>query len=152
MQRTTIAIAALLIVLTNGCSNLSRFEGAGSQPVKLWIREQPVVTLPADVKLASTSFGQYLFEAKSGDQVLYGLLPLRFRGDYLALDILFFAPAMFFNLRTTFDYYEFDVPAGVIRYRNDSADAWTSYKPTGAEIAHARSYFDSRQPSTPEGN
>ncbi len=72
---------------------------------------------------------------------MYGLVPLKFNGGYLALDILFFAPAMFFNLREVFPYYEFDSEEGVVRYRLEKDSDWTTYKPTVAEIAHAKSFF-----------
>ena len=66
---------------------------------------------------------------------------MKFNGGYLAADILFFAPAMFYNLREVYPYYEFDVENGVVRYKRNANDPWVSYKPTPAEQDHARNYF-----------
>lgn len=93
-------------------------------------------------RLPTTSFGQYPFKLTPEDgEPMYGLMPLKFRGGVLALDILLFAPATFFNLRGLFPYYEFDAERGAIRYRNTPDDPWSEYQPTAAEIERARAYF-----------
>lgn len=91
----------------------------------------------------ATSFGQYRFRAtREGMEPMYGLIPLKFNGGYLAADILFFAPAAFYNLREVYPFYEFDMDAGVVRYKKNEQDQWTSYTPTPAEVARARAYFN----------
>ncbi len=97
---------------------------------------------PVQKTYNATSFGHYRFKAtKQGMEPMYGLIPLKFNGGYLAADILFFAPAMFYNLREVYPYYEFDVENGVIRYKRNADDQWVSYKPTAAEQQHAKNYF-----------
>ncbi|HEY7866027.1 MAG TPA: hypothetical protein VIC51_08495, partial [Psychromonas sp.] len=62
--------------------------------------------------------GKYVFKASSeGKKPIYGLVPLKFNAGYLAADIMFFAPAMFFNLREVYPHYQFDINAGVVRYK-----------------------------------
>ncbi|MCW3149001.1 hypothetical protein N8H22_10395 [Stutzerimonas stutzeri] len=97
---------------------------------------------PVNKTYKATSFGQYRFRAsKEGLEPMYGLIPLKFNGGYLAADILFFAPAAFYNLREVYPFYEFDIEKGEIRYKKDEADPWMSYKPTPAEAERARAYF-----------
>lgn len=92
---------------------------------------------------STTSFGQYIFKAETeGRDPMYGLMPLKFNGGYLAADILFFAPAMFFNLREVYPYYEFDIEQGAIRYKKKVNDPWITYTPTPAEAERARNYFN----------
>lgn len=71
---------------------------------------------------------------------LYGILPLDFQGGYLAADILFFAPAMFFNLRGVFPEYDVDLQERIVRYR-EKGGQWASYTPTAAEAERARRFF-----------
>lgn len=102
-----------------------------------------MVTPGQSKEFSDTSFGQYKFKAmdNSGSETFYGLLPLKFNGGYLALDILFFAPAMFFNLRSVYPQYEIAVEEGSIKYRADANDPWQEYRPTQAEQDHAKTYF-----------
>ena len=94
---------------------------------------------------STTSFGQYQFKLESeGHEPMYGLMPLKFNGGYLAADILFFAPAMFFNLREVFPYYQFDLEHKEIRYKKNIEDSWTVYKPEAAEVNRAKAYFEKR--------
>ncbi len=46
------------------------------------------------------------------------------------------------HLREVYPFYEFDVAQGVVRYKKNEADQWISYKPTAAEVARARAYFN----------
>ena len=89
-----------------------------------------------------TSFGKYKFKlTKKGRKPMYGIIPLKFNGGYLALDILFFTPAMLFNLREAYPYYEFDIGKKVVKYKKRASDEWSSYKPTEPDIEQAKSYF-----------
>jgi hypothetical protein len=74
------------------------------------------------------------------------LLPLKFHGGYLALDILFFAPAAFFNLRGVFPYYEFDSEKHELKYRQKETDTWVTYHPSDDETARAKQYFEKHPP------
>lgn len=101
-----------------------------------------VLKNPVSKTYKATSFGQYRFRAtQEGREPMYGLMPLKFNGGYLAADILFFAPAAFYNLREVYPFYEFDVEQGVVRYKKDEKDQWSVYKPTPAEAARAQAYF-----------
>lgn len=98
---------------------------------------------PVSKTYKTTSFGQYRFRAtQEGMEPMYGLIPLKFNSGYLVADILFFAPAAFYNLREVYPYYEFDVAEGVVRYKKNEQDQWISYIPTAAEVARARAYFN----------
>lgn len=69
------------------------------------------------------------------------MLPLDLSGGNIALDILFFCPALFFNIREVFPEYEFDLSQRVIRYREKPTQPWTEYRPTEAETARAQRLF-----------
>lgn len=98
---------------------------------------------PVSKTYKTTSFGQYRFRAtQEGMEPMYGLIPLKFNSGYLVADILFFAPAAFYNLREVYPFYEFDVAKGVVRYKKNEQDQWISYIPTAAEVARARAYFN----------
>ena len=75
-----------------------------------------VLKNPVSKTYKATSFGQYRFRAeKPGMEPMYGLIPLKFNSGYLVADILFFAPAAFYNLREVYPFYEFDVEKGTSR-------------------------------------
>ena len=57
------------------------------------------------------------------------------------MDILFFAPAAFFNLREVFPFYEFDIEKRVVKYRFKETDEWNVYTPLEAEANRAREFF-----------
>ena len=78
---------------------------------------------------------------EAGFEPFTGILPLKFNGGYLALDILFFAPAMFFNLREVFPYYEFDLEKRVVKYRLKETEDWQVYVPTAAEAERGGKFF-----------
>ena len=133
------ACAALSFVLA-ACSSMSSISSSRNG-TRMMIKEKSL-QLPARESIRGTSFGNYEFEAREGDhEPFYGILPLKFKGGHLALDILLFAPATFFNLRAAFPFYEIDVENGVIRYRNKRDDVWTEYKPKPEEAARARDYY-----------
>jgi len=101
-----------------------------------------VLAAPAEKTYKTTSFGQYRFKATRADgEPMYGLVPLKFNKGYLVADILFFAPALFYNLREVYPFYEFDAEEGVVRYKKHAEDEWISYRPTAAEQQRARAYF-----------
>ena len=55
---------------------------------------------------------------KEGHPSFFCALPLQFRPKSLVLDILFFPPLCFANLRGPFFLYEIDVEKEVIKYKN----------------------------------
>jgi hypothetical protein len=99
---------------------------------------------PRSETLSATTFGNYEFRAQApGFEPLYGILPLKFNGGYLALDILFFTPATFFNLREAYPFYDFDIAKRVVRFRKGSED-WKTYTPSGAESTRARKVYEKK--------
>lgn len=135
-------LAALLVAaLSVGCAattTMTAVQGAASLDVKV----AGPSTLPRTEKLDNTSFGNYEFKAESpGFEPLYGVLPLRLNGNYMALDILFFCPALFFNLREVFPFYEFDLEKRLVRYRRKASDPWVEFQPTSAESERAQRHF-----------
>lgn len=77
----------------------------------------------------------------AGGKKMYGILPLKFNGGYLAMNILFFAPAPFFNLREVYPLYEFDVDRNVIKFRGSEKESWMEMQPTPEEAARAKRFF-----------
>jgi len=138
-------LVAGAVLLLSACTSMATLSSAHEGTV-VSLREKQV-SLPAKQPLKSTSFTNFEFRAvDSGyEQPFYGVLPLQFRGGHLALDILFFAPGAFLNLRTAFPYYQFDVVNQVVRYKVNESDPWTEYRPTPAEIARAEAYFKAAQ-------
>jgi hypothetical protein len=135
-------IAAAYIL--SACSAQTSFQSM-NEGVELQINKNKTITIDENVSQTydTTSFGQYVFKATSdGKKPVYGLMPLKFNGGYLAADILFFAPAMFFNLREVFPHYQFDIDAGVVRYKKKEEDSWATYTPTEAEVTRAKQYFN----------
>jgi hypothetical protein len=106
------------------------------------VKEGQQASVPRTEAHTTTSFGNYEFRAQAaGADPFYGVLPLKFNGGYLALDILFFAPAMFFNLREVYPQYEFDVEKKVVKFRQKDTDEWSVYTPLAKESDRARQFF-----------
>ena len=139
----TVALA-LALGLLSGCSATTTLSAAqGGTTIQ--VKSSAATDCPRTETYSTTSFGNYEFRAESpGYEPLTGILPLKFNGGYLAADILFFAPAMFFNLREVFPYYEVDLEARVIRYRQKADEPWTEYVPTAAESARGANHFADR--------
>jgi hypothetical protein len=124
-----------------GCVATTTMNSA--QPdTQLRLKSSSATSVPRTEKLTTTSFGNYEFYATSpGLEPFSGILPLKFNGGYLALDILFFAPAMFFNLREPYALYEVDVAQRVVRYKKKAGDPWHDYLPSSAEAARGAKHF-----------
>ncbi len=134
----------LLLALLSACSSMTTISSprAGTTLVL----KDRTVNLPLTEKMKGTSFGNYQFKAvDDGADPFYGILPLRFKGGHLAVDIILFAPAAFFNLREVFPYYEIDASHRVIRYKSTPTEGWTEYKPKSEEAANARTFFETKQ-------
>ncbi|PSU57774.1 hypothetical protein C9I90_08660 [Photobacterium aphoticum] len=139
-------IAPLVFTLLAGCSASTNLD-ATQKDVSIQVNDKAPLTIDAmtEQTYSTTSFGQYRFKLEAdGHEPMYGVMPLKFNGGYLAADILFFAPAMFFNLREVFPYYQFDLEKNEIRYKKNAGDLWQVYTPTEAEIQRAKAYFEKR--------
>jgi hypothetical protein len=136
-----LAGIVVLIGLFYGCAATTTFN-ASQGGTTIAVKESKQTVAPRTEEFGTTSFGNYEFLAESpGFEPFTGILPLKFNGGYLALDILFFAPAMFFNLREVYPYYEFDVQARVVKYKSKDDQEWHIYVPREAEVARGREYF-----------
>jgi len=144
-MRIRKAAAAACVVLS-ACSSMTTMRTV-QEGATVDVKESKQHVSPRTEEFGDTSFGNYEFCARVPQQEpFYGVLPLEFHGGYLALDILFFAPATFFNLRGVFPYYEFDTEKHELRYREKETDSWVTYRPTEDEVAHAKKYFEKRTP------
>ena len=140
LRGVAVCIGAIGI---SACSTLSTI--SSPDPGTVVSIQEKRLDLPAQQNLKGTSFGNYEFKAVDGDAPpFYGVLPMKFKGGHLAVDIIFFAPAAFFNLREAFPYYEIDVKQNLIRYKLRANDAWSEYRPKPEEAARARNYFGSK--------
>src|SRR5260370_182478 len=92
-------LAGVVLVVLSGCSAMTTLSAV--QPdVSISIQDKSLGKAPAKADLKTTTFGNYEFKAvRDSGPALYGILPLKFNGGYLAANILLFAPASFFNLR-----------------------------------------------------
>lgn len=135
----TLAVTAVL----SACTASTSFESAQNN-VSLTINDKPSIALskPNTNTYNATSFGQYVFKAEAeNSEPMYGVIPLKFNGGYLAADILFFAPALFYNLREVYPFYKLDLQTKEILYRKKETDPWTFYKPLPDEVERAKLYF-----------
>ena len=137
---------AMAVAAMCACSSMSTI--SSKQAGTALTLQDKKFDLPSQQNLKGTSFGNYEFKAVSADAPpFYGILPMKFKGGHLAVDIILFAPAAFFNLREAFPFYEIDVKDGVIRYKLKSTDVWTEYKPKPEETARAQNYFNAKAPN-----
>lgn len=138
--------AFALVLMLAACSSTTHL--SSRQPATTLVIDGRTLALPSDHEVKGTSFGNYEFKASAaeGGEPFYGLLPLQFKGGRLALDILFFAPAAFANLRGAYPFYEFDVAGRTVRYKRKQGDEWREYRPTQAETERARQRYEAAPP------
>lgn len=138
MKTKRIIYVPVLLALLTGCSATTTL--SVPQPdATLVVKKSESSNIPRTEAFSTTTFGNYEFRADAPPhEPFYGLLPLKFNGGYLALDILFFAPAMFFNLREVYRFYEIDVEQRVVRYKRKADDDWSTYVPLQREEDRAR--------------
>ena len=137
MKLMVVALAAGLA----GCSATTSFRDS-SPDLSLLVNDSTFLDVSQPHTYPTTSFGQYRFRAEQpGHEPMYGILPLKFNSGYLTADILFFAPAMFFNLRQVYSFYEFDIEQGVVCYKRKKDEPWVTYTPTLTEVERAKNYF-----------
>lgn len=143
MKTKNLLALPIIVALLSACTATTSLR-ANDPGLAVAINDDAPLVLknPINKTYKATSFGQYRFRAtQEGAEPMYGLMPLKFNGGYLVADILFFAPAAFYNLREVYPFYEFDVAQGVVRYKKKEADQWMTYKPTKAEAERAQAYF-----------
>jgi len=114
------------------------------------INEKTLTEASPSARIRDTTFGSCFFKAeKAGGDPRVAcrtakqarVLPLVVRPGHIVADVLLFAPALFFNLRTVFPYYEFDFDGRVVRYKRKQKDPWTEYQPLPEEVDWAKAYF-----------
>ncbi|MEX8520939.1 MAG: hypothetical protein AB3X44_20745 [Leptothrix sp. (in: b-proteobacteria)] len=145
MRRLFLAIFAVVVgLLLSACAATTTL-GAAQAGATIDVKSSAQTVAPRTESYSATSFGNYEFRAQApGHEPFYGVLPLKFNGGYLAVDILFFAPAMFFNLREVYPFYNFDVEKKVVKYRYKEGDEWSTYVPLDAEMVRAREFFSAK--------
>jgi hypothetical protein len=146
-QKKGVRIYALLslsclVLLCTACSTkvmlLSKPEKANLTVAKSNISG----TTPIAASIGRTTFGRYPFKIeKEGYESMYGSLPLNVSGTAITMDILFFAPAAFWNAQRAFPFYEFDLEKRVIRYKKSPDDTWKEYVIKEEEQTKAKSFF-----------
>ena len=138
-SKSTAALAAALPL--GACTNDTQF--VATEPnVRLSVEEHRYEKLPAEAEMYARTFGESEFKAeRPGAEPFYGILPKQFSTGHLVVDILVFAPGLFFNLREVWPQYQFDVAQGVIRYREGDKDPWIDYGPSADEVERSRAYF-----------
>lgn len=143
MKTKNLLALPLIVALLSACSATTTMHSSDPSLAITINKDAPLVlNSPVNKTYKATSFGQYRFRAtQQGAEPMYGMIPLKFNSGYLVADILFFAPAAFYNLREVYPFYEFDVAQGVVRYKKKASDQWTTYTPTQAEAERAQAYF-----------
>lgn len=141
MSKRFISVAIIAAAgLLSACMASTQITATG--PTAITVRENEAVRAPSEQSYKVTTFIPYLFKAEApGARPFYGLLPLKTNRGYILLDWLFLPPAIFFNAREVYPYYEFDVGYGELRYRRKETDAWRTYRPSASDIRRAKAYF-----------
>lgn len=150
-------VQLVVVLLISGCSATSELNTKTNLGQIVINDNSPMIISPDTAvkkSYSTTSFGQFNFKLSESaiNQTMYGVVPLKFNGGYLAADILFFAPAMFFNLREFYPFYEFDVASGTIKYKKFKSEPWTIHQPTDSEILRAKKYFNVTEMNRPADN
>jgi len=137
MFKNLLAVATPILLA--GCTAMTSLS-ATHPDAKVTIASSKAGTaVPRSETLPARSFGNYEFRADApGKEPFYGILPLKFNGGYLALDILFFTPAMFFNLREVYPYYEFDLEKRQVRYKQKPEEEWNIFVPLQSDTEQGK--------------
>ena len=136
------AIIAVAVLMLEGCSAVAKFESV-TPGTTLSVRGIEPRKLPWEETLDSKATGQHEFMATApGSPTLYGILPLRVNATSLTTSIMFFAPALFIGgFRDAFPFYQFDLEAGLVRFKLNEGDTWREYRPFAVEADRARMHF-----------
>ena len=138
------AVLACAVTLLAACSSVTTI--TSTSPGTTIVVAGAQKPMPATMSLRGTSFGNYEFKAsgnaEAGAEPVYGILPLAMKKGQMAARILFFAPALFFNLRGAFRFYEVDMQNNAIRYRDREKDPWQTYQIKPEEAARARARYE----------
>lgn len=139
-----IVALAFATVLLAACSSVATI--TSTKPDTTIVVADRTMHLPNSINLRGTSFGNYAFKAvdtaEPSAEPLYGILPLAMKKGQMAASILFFAPALFFNLRGAFRFYEVDISNNAIRYRDRERDPWMTYQIKPEEASRARARYE----------
>lgn len=138
MRIIQTATPLILSAALAACSAMTTLS-ARQPETKVTIVKSTGTAVPRSESFSTTSFGNYEFVAEApGQEPFYGILPLKFNGGYLALDILLFTPAMFFNLREVYSYYEFDLEKKQVLYKQHPNEEWNVFVPLKADEEQGR--------------
>lgn len=108
-----VILGFVLIISTSACSEKASFVAINNNgPTSMTVEGKEVVQLPAELDIKQTTFGQYQFTVTDNDSEVSGLLPLLVSPPRIVLDILFFAPALFFNIQGPCEKYTFYMDTG----------------------------------------
>jgi len=140
MKKILVLVVCMLFCL--GCSGMANFTSK-PESVQIEIAKTSISgTAPTTGKVPRTTFGNYPVKVqKEGYEPLYGILPLHGSAGVIILDIILFWPVVFGNAQGPFDYYEFDLEKGLIRYKKNEKDDWQEYTITNEEKAKAKQFF-----------
>lgn len=144
----TLGLAAMVCALSacSAVTTLSTTQAGGS----VRLAGDADRTAPRQVTRSTRSFGYDEFKAEApGQAPLYGVLPLKFNGGYLASSILFFTPAMLYSLREVYPEYEFDIAGRQVRYRKGPDAPWQTYTPDEEDRETARQFFEGAESVAP---
>jgi hypothetical protein len=139
------SIFSFFLVVLSGCTASTHLSSVQSD-VTIDIEDAEKSGNPRTESFYVTTFGNYNFRIKDKDgREFFGILPLKFNGGYLTLDILFFAPFAFLNLREVYPFYEFDIEKSLVKYKRDQEGAWFSVTPSAAQASGAKAYFSDKK-------
>lgn len=160
---TKLLLAAFATLLLSACSTTAKISSLQNESMvhikndstakrvkEGKLDEKVAAAAPRSESFPVSTFGKYEFKAVlPGREPFYGMLPRKFNGGMLALDILFFTPAMLLNLNGVYPFYEFDIENKTLRYKVKETDKWSTYQPSLSDINRAKDYFGDNAPPAP---
>jgi len=138
-----IILLSVLFCLTQACSSSTSFTSIPENATIQIANTQISGVTPLDTKIGNTTFGRYMLKVeKEGSNTMYGVLPLRVSSGNIVIAALFFAPALFYNVKTVFESYEFNLEKETIRFKNANKEEWKEYIIPEGEKNEAKHFFE----------
>jgi uncharacterized protein YceK len=118
----------LFVLVLQGCTTTSSFTSI-QEGVKITVGKTKISgEMPVAGEISRTTFGSYPVKVqKNGCELMYFSLPLKVSPGIIVIDALFFAPAIFFNVKGSLPFYEVDLDSRDLKYKVNNEENWITY-------------------------
>lgn len=147
MRKLLLLLLLLLCQLVlQGCTSKSTFT-AVQEDVSIKIGKTDIEgELPITGDINRTTFGRYpMMISKEGYDPMYCNVPMVVSAGYIIADVLFFAPAAFFNSNGSLPFYLIDIKERTIKYKKDDSGEWIVYPIQKAESDSVQNWFSQQE-------